>query len=570
MANRYPEWIVKKSEERMHDDFRLFVFFIWKHLGLPAPTDIQYDIALYLQTGDRRIIIEAFRGVGKSWITAAFVLWLLWKQPDHKIMVVSASKERADAFSIFCKRLIADVPMLKFLMPRDDQRKSNIAFDVAPAKPDQSPSVKSVGIRGQLTGSRADTIIADDIEIPSNSATETQREQLSELVKEFDAVLKPSGRVIYLGTPQTIASLYNKLRERNYQLRVWPARYPEQAEGYKGALAPIITDRLADSPELVGQPTDSDRFDDLDLREREASYGRSGFALQFMLDTTLSDAHRFPLKLSDLIVMDVDSNIAPVQLAWASTNDYVMEHLPCLGLPGDRYHAPMFTSPEFKEYTGSVMFVDPAGRGKDETAYAVTKMLNGMIFVVRWGGLDGGYDESTLKELAGIAKSEKVNLVMIESNFGDGMFTSLLKPVLAGIHPCTIDEYRVTGQKEQRIIDKLEPALNQHRLVMSKAIVEADWERSQRPSNGELGNLVNCGTYQLANITRDKGSLKFDDRIDILAESVGYWVEQVGIDTSKSMEKAAIEAHSRQLEDFAKRVKKKMPSLKHSYVSHFN
>ncbi|WP_270994138.1 phage terminase large subunit, partial [Listeria seeligeri] len=99
---------------------------------------------------------------------------------------------------------------------------SNLAFDVGPAQPDQSPSVKSVGINGQLTGSRADTIIADDIEVPKNSMTVVQREKLAELVKEFDAVLKPGGEIIYLGTPQTEESLYNKLPERGYVIRIWP------------------------------------------------------------------------------------------------------------------------------------------------------------------------------------------------------------------------------------------------------------------------------------------------------------------------------------------------------------
>jgi hypothetical protein len=96
-------------------------------------------------------VIEAFRGIGKSWLTAAYVCWLLWKNPQHKILVVSASKDRADAFSIFVKRLIETIPELAHLKPRGDQRNSNLAFDVGPATPDQSPSVKSVGITGQLT-----------------------------------------------------------------------------------------------------------------------------------------------------------------------------------------------------------------------------------------------------------------------------------------------------------------------------------------------------------------------------------------------------------------------------------
>ena len=56
------------------NDFRNFLYIAWKHLRLPEPTPIQYDIANYLQYGSQRQIISAFRGCGKSWITSAYVL----------------------------------------------------------------------------------------------------------------------------------------------------------------------------------------------------------------------------------------------------------------------------------------------------------------------------------------------------------------------------------------------------------------------------------------------------------------------------------------------------------------
>jgi hypothetical protein len=141
------------------DEFETFLELIWDFLALPEPTPVQRDIARYLQHGPRRLMVEAFRGVGKSWISAAFCLWNLVLDPQMKVMVTSANQNRADQFSIFCKQLVNECPLLNFLQPHPDQRTSNISFDVRPATPDQSPSVKSVGITGQLTGSRADLII---------------------------------------------------------------------------------------------------------------------------------------------------------------------------------------------------------------------------------------------------------------------------------------------------------------------------------------------------------------------------------------------------------------------------
>jgi hypothetical protein len=326
-------------------DFRVFLFVVWKFLGLPEPTPIQYDIAdwlqrIYRKSGPRRAIIQAFRGVGKSWITVAFVCWALYLNPQLKILVVSASKFHADNFTTFAMRLIMDMPELEFLRPTGDQRNSKVSFDVGPATPDLAPSVKSVGITGQLAGSRADLIVVDDVEVPNNSATHMMREKLAEAVKEFDAILKPNGIVIYLGTPQTEMSLYNILPQRGYTVRIWPARYPgrDLVSHYGDKLAPKIAKDLECDSSLVGSPTDPKRFSDFDLLERENSYGRSGFQLQFMLNTRLSDIERYPLKLTDLIVIDCNPELAPEKLIWASSPDLIINELPNVGLGGDKYH----------------------------------------------------------------------------------------------------------------------------------------------------------------------------------------------------------------------------------------
>ncbi len=507
-------------------DFRNFLFLVWQHLNLPAPTDVQYDMALYLQKGPKRSVIEAFRGVGKSWVTSAFVCWLLLNNPQLNIMVVSAAKDRADAFSTFTKRLIAEMPILEHLKPGKGQRDSNIAFDVGPAGASQSPSVKSVGITGQLTGSRADVIIADDVESLNNAMTVTMRDLLAERIKEFDAVLKPGGRVIYLGTPQTEMSIYNRLPERGYEIRIWPARIPVDPAKYMGRLAPFVS-RMIDSGATVGTPVDPKRFHDLDLQEREASYGRSGFALQFMLDTSLSDQDRFPLKFRDLMVMPLDPRMAPAKLVWSGDPEKRLD-LPMVGLQGDAFHRPMWTSDEMLEYTGCVMAIDPSGRGKDETAYAIVKQLNGWLYVVASGGFKDGYGEATLKGLALLAKQHGANKIIVEANFGDGMFTQLLKPIVHRIHRVEIEEVKHNSQKERRICDTLEPIMNQHRLVFDQKVIEDDHKRTQEP----IRQLM----YQIARITRDRGALAKDDRLDVLAMAVSYWAESMARDTDKAHE----------------------------------
>ena len=532
------------DKDPLREDFRLFLRLIWNHLRLPSPTPIQLNIAQYLQGGPRRRIISAFRGVGKSWITAAYVCWRLYREPQLKILVVSASKNLSDNFSTFCLQLINNIPELTHLAPRDDQRNAKVQFDVGPAEPSKDPSVRSVGITGQITGGRADLIIPDDIEVPNNSATQQMRDKLAESVKEFDAVLKPGGEVVFLGTPQTEQSIYNTLQNRGYDIRIWPVRFPGVNHLYGMNLAPIIQKVLNDHGDThQGKPTDPDRFTETDLMEREASYGRAGFSLQFMLDTRLSDADRYPLKLSDLIVMALNPETAPEKVVWASSPELADKDLTNVGFNGDRFYRPMQTQGQWIPYTGSVMAIDPSGRGKDETAYCVVKILNGQLFVTAWGGFNGGYDEATLMSLAEIAKEQKVHLVLIESNFGDGMFTKLFQPVLNRIHKVgtmdgnrqddTIKEIRHSMQKEKRIIDTLEPVLNRHKLIIDRKVVENDYRSVQgRPS--EVANQY-MGLYQLTRITRERGSLTHEDRLDALAMAVAHWTDSMARDVDKSV-----------------------------------
>ena len=521
---------MKKNPSLKINDFRNFLYLTWRHLRLPEPTPIQYDIADYLQRGGQRCIISAFRGVGKSWITASFVLWRLLLDPNINILVVSASKNRADDFSTFCLRLLSEMPILKHLYPKGDQRQSKISFDVATATASQQPSVKSLGITSQLTSSRADLIIADDVETSGNTQTQSMRDKLSESIKEFEAIIKPdTSRIIFLGTPQTEQSIYNKLQERGYKIRYWSARYPteKQLVTYNANLAPIILNTWA--LEMVGKPTDPTRFDEKDLLEREASYGRIGFNMQYQLDSSLSDLDRYPLKLSDLSVMTLNPDNAPEKVIWASSPELKHNDLPCVGLQGDGYFRPMQTQGAWIDYTGSVMSIDPSGKGKDETAYTVTKFLNGNIYLLDVGGFNSGYSEHTLTKLVQIAKKHKVKKLLIEENFGQGMFNELLKPYLIKEYPCTIESIRQQSNKHRRILDTLEPLMAQHRLVVCPTVIRKDYDETNAMYPQETALRYQL-FYQISRLQKGVHTLTQDDRIDALQMSCYYWVQQLAKD----------------------------------------
>jgi hypothetical protein len=358
------------------------------------------------------------------------------------------------------------------------------------------------------------------------------RDKLGEQVKEFDAIIKPldDSKVIFLGTPQCEDTIYRQLTERGYQTRVWPAQYvtPDQnMKRYDGHIAECCI-----NIDNKGKSTEPLRFSDVDLAERKVSYGSAGYALQFMLDSNLSDVEKYPLKISDLIVMSLDTELAPERLVWAKDPDLEWDgSIPNVGMTGDRFYRPMKTLGKHIEYTGTVMSIDPSGRGKDETGYAVVKMLNGYLYVTAAGGVQGGYSEETLKFLSMTAKEHKVNEIVVESNFGDGMFVELLKPVLRKVHACTIEEVRHSTQKEKRIIDTLEPVMTGHKLVVDPKVIQNDYETSQvYPKDHALKYQL---IYQLTRITRDRGAVTHDDRLDALSMAVGYWSQQMAQDASE-------------------------------------
>ena len=535
--------------------FPLFVALVWKLIGLPQPTPIQVNISETLQEPpSNRFIIQGFRGVAKSFITCAYVVWLLWRDPQLKIMIVSASKERADANASFIKKIINEVPFLGHLKAREGQRDTQNLFDVGPARPDHSPSVKSVGITGQLTGSRADIIVADDVEVPGNSFTQVMRDRLFELVKEFDAILKPGDdkKIIYLGTPQNEMSLYNELQERGYTTYIWPARYPyddKHRRTYGDKLAPFIANIMDGDPEkYYGKPTDPRRFDEDDLQKRELSYRKAGFMLQFMLDTTLSDADKYPLRLRDLIVGHIPMDEAPMRLTWLPdpSRAISLDEAPPLGLKGDRYFQFHKASEETAKFSYRILAVDPSGRGKDETGYAVLYWLNGYVYVMEVGGLLGGYSDEVLIKLSNIAKKWNVSEVVVEGNFGDGMYCKLLQPILLSRHKASIEEVKSKGQKELRIIDTLEPVVTNHKLVVTPDCIRHDYDSVPE------GDLKYACFYQFTRITSDRGALVHDDRLDALAIGVCYLVELMAVDPNEGIEEQHSEWVERGLESIYK------------------
>lgn len=513
-------------------DFRVYLKYAWSNLNIPCPTPVQYDIADFLQSENKRKVILAFRGVGKTWETAAYATWRLLRQPNTKILIVSGSGNKSNEIANFIYKMIYEFEILQHLRPNltKNNNDSAIKFDVTGCNIEVAPSLKSLGISSQLAGSRADLVIADDVENITNSGTEDQRAKIEHACGEFESILKPgeNSEIVYLGTPQTQESLYTKLADKGFVVRIWTARYPENIDVYNGMLAPMIVDNING---MVNEIVDT-RFTRQDLIEREASIGRSSFRLQFMLDTSMSDANRFPLRTYDMITYNTRVEEGPSFISWSSDlNNHILEFAN-LGFNGDKFFRPMEVSNQLVKWEDCVMSIDPSGRGSDETGYSIVKQLMGKLFVVEVGGVLGGYSNETLKKLSIIAKKHSINTIVIESNFGDSMWAELFKPILYKIHRCQIDEFRAKGQKEIRLIETIEPLLNQHKLIFDYELIKNDIIMARENPQNLQYSLI----HQLTHLSSDRNSLKHDDKVDALSIALNYFKERMSIDEDKIQE----------------------------------
>lgn len=509
-------------------------------------SEVQHDIANYLAYGPQNLMVQAQRGQAKTTITAALVVWYLIHDPTERALIVSAGGAQANEISTLIVRIIMTLPQLECLRPdtTNGDRTSVEHFDVHYTLKgvDKSPSVACVGIGSNLQGKRAGLLVADDVESMKNALTATQRAQLLHLTLDFTSICS-TGRIVWLGTPQTGESIYNSLPGRGVAVRIWPGRYPthEQLEHYGEFLAPYIKQRIDKHPELMvgggalgdqGQPLDPVLLDEERLQAKELDQGTSYFQLQHMLNTRLTDALRHPLKPEQLVVLDVQPSAVPMVVVRGMT-PASRENFQIHG-SGFKLSTPHSLSNETAKLQGIVSYVDPAGGGAnaDETAYAVVGFLNGNLFLLEVGGVPGGYAPDTMRELARRLSAWDINRVVIEKNMGFGAFQEVFTPILRecykhGAAPA-IDEDYVVGQKETRIIATLEPVINAGRLIVHRGAIDRDRQDCER--YGPAQRATYSFFAQLSKITKERRSLVHDDRLDAVEGAVRFWQAQMAQD----------------------------------------
>jgi len=517
--------------------------------GNPNLNRVQADICKWLFSGGLYRMVQAQRGQAKTTFTAIYAVFRLIHNPRLRVVIFSAGGGMSKKIASFVIQMLDALDFLWMLRADSSagDRSSVEGYDVHWVFRGTSaqPSVACMGVEASVAGNRADLLIADDIESMKNSSTVGAREKLEDLTKEFEAICT-DGDIIYLGTPQSVESIYNNLGARGYAIRVWPGRYPteKEEETYGDLLAPIIKNDLILDQSLrnggglngdMGKPTCPEMFPELLLCTKELSMGKAKFQLQYMLNTSLSDEERYPLKLKNLIVADFNVEQGPVLPVWSNDPRNLYQSI-AFGAKFKTYRA-VNHDYELRPFEQTIMYIDPAGGGKnaDEMGYAVIKLIGAYVYIAAIGGVPGGYEEDKLVRLVKVAKEYNAKTVVVEKNYGNGAHANMLKPLFAkNDHPVIMEEAWETGQKELRIIDVIEPLLTSHRLIISPSVLEQDAASvSLYPTNTQLTYRL---IHQMKMITRDKGCLRHDDRLDALAGAIRFVIERLDFDTQVMIE----------------------------------
>jgi hypothetical protein len=565
---------IRDEEEYIQALQNNFVFFLWElwiDRGLQdsegkdgkAPlSDVEIDAANYMESGPRRRLCLAFRGVGKTHFICAICLYRYFRDPARQIQIVSKSEREVKKTCKLVRRWISAVWFLRHLEPRPGQADAATYFEVYNPNADsgdgsdgRQPSMWILGVGGQLEGNRAHTFIFDDIETKSNTRTLAARQELAKMTPEFDNIVYPfrsfdqggpidPSEIIGVGTPKHEETLYVELEKRGYDVRSYPIAFPSPEIDVIN-LAPILKIKLESGQARIGDPTCPKRFNREEIRIRQFG-GRREFLMEFMLCARIAGADPYPLKLADLIVFPIHRDVGPTRILWGKATNTGSTEIPDIeissrGLTGDRLVRPIMVDNEhWMPFAGTKAGLDPAGRGTDRTGLAIVSHLAGLFYLKHIAGLPGGADEERLDDIVLRLKRFGASEVYLESNIDTfGTYENTLqiainrhscKPGEDDQWPsgwgCKVVKTRAVGMKEQRICDTLEPITSTHRLIVDPScLVQA-----------EPYDQANDFQFQYTRIVRKHNALGEDGQLDALQIALGPWLNASRIDPTKKSE----------------------------------
>lgn len=420
---------------------------------------------------DTGLLLLAFRNAGKSTLVGLFCAWLLRADPSLRIMVLAADLALARKMVRNVKRIIERHPDCDDMKPvRADQWASE-QFTVNRDTEHRDPSMLAKGIGANVTGSRADVVICDDVEVPRTSDTVGKREELRERLGEIDYVLVPGGVQLYIGTPHHYYSIY----------AAGPRPELEEDHAFLDGFARL------ELP-LIGQDGSSvwpERFPADRIETIRRRTGARKFASQMLLQPTdIAEGRLDP----DLLV-PYDAEIQHREAQGTPVREIMGRELrsarcwwdPAFGAPG----------------TGDANVIACLFQDADGGYW-----LHDVLYMTHEPGLTGEIDEVTqlCRKAAGFAKRHDLPQVIVETNGLGKFLPARLGQELAAVGATCRAEGRVSSRaKDLRILEAIETplkarAIRAHARVLASPLITEmrEWKPGGRGRDDGLDALAGC------------------------------------------------------------------------------
>ncbi len=552
--------ITTKEAARLMRDPVYFTSEVFKQMDWLKYTKIgplEADMIRYVALGPKRSGVLGWRGFGKTYlITTPIPLWDLYRDPENKILILSKTGPDAEKTLRLMRQIISRVDFLRFLAPKPNTRErkwedNEQAFDVGPAEPSRTPSVASQGIDGSITGKRASRVIADDIESPENTKTLGARNDLYGKTSELTFICTyGEKRINYIGTlHHETDSLYPKKAKDGFQFRSYPLLHPKTTEKTIN-LAPVYQQLAKDNNAKPGDIAAPYRITDEFVANAKAE-GYRTFAMQCMLTINLGETNRYPLRLRDLIVFPCKGRTAPFSVAWGTNNGQGQStayDVPTDAIDvADGFYRPIMFDKQWLPFPVTKMWIDPSGAGADGSGWAITSMLNGMVYLRAAGTDQRGHSSDAMEFFAKTAKQYRVTKIHIEDFALQSMFKQVLEPIIREhfiepndpANPFDTNGWRCkcemtkpknpSAMKETRMIQALEPVATTHRLVIDEDIArDSEFQR------------------QWTRLCEQRNCLEHEDMLDAIANAVQLWEDKL-TRTSADAEKRRRDEHMKKL-----------------------
>lgn len=436
---------------------------IWNQMqGLSTPPlhrGILGWLEMNWKTKRREMLLLVFRDAGKSSLVGLFCAWLLMRDPNKRILVIAADDQLARKMVRNVKQIIESHPFTQHLVPPKGARQWGAGqFTVRRSRALRDPSMLAKGLGANITGSRADIIICDDVEVPRTANTARKREELRQRLREISYVLTPKGAQIYVGTPHARDSLY---AERG------PEGAPPFLAGFARLKLPIYT------PD--GQSRWPERFPPEEIEKIRRHAGPAKFASQMLLEPT----------------SDKDGRLNPDLIAYYDDElDYREANgAGILTLGGKRlvsvscWWDPSFGRPDGGDRSAlAAVFTDVDGR----------HYLHRLAYLTHDPKSDEDAATQLCRQVAAFARALYLPAVQVESN-GVGKFLPglLRKTMTESETPCAVIERHSTRAKDARIIEAFDARLaagNLHAHVSVRATPFIEEMRAWRPGDAGAGD----------------------------------------------------------------------------------